>query len=142
MFGALADAVDLVDEDDARCLLARGAEQRLDLLDADAEVHRREVAACHLDEAGIRFPGQRLGQLGLAGAGFAGQQHALGWARAKPRIGLRVAQVGGDVAQRLLGLAGADHVIEADLAALALDLETAAAHRQVDQRQNQHQGER
>src|SRR5690606_14577301 len=76
LLATAADAVDLVDEQDARSVLAGGAEQGLDLVDADAEVHGGEVAAGDLDEVRPAFAGQGAGQLGLAGARLAGEQHA------------------------------------------------------------------
>ncbi len=142
LLGALADAVDFVDEDDARRLLAGGAEQRLDLLDANAEIHRGEIAAGDLDEAGIRLTRQRLGQLGLACAGLAGQQHALGRAGAETGIGGRIAQVGGDVAERLLGLGGADDISEGHAAAFSLDFKATGLHGEEHRRADQQQGDR
>jgi len=142
LLGALADAVDLVDENDARRLLARGAKQRLDLLDADTEVHRGKVAAGHLDEAGVGFGCQCLGQLGLAGAGLAGQQDALRRAGAQRGVGGRIAQVGGDVVERLLGFVRADDVGETDAAALALHGEAAGLQGEEQRRADQQQGDR
>ena len=139
LFSALADAVDLVDEDDARRLLARGTEQRLDLLDANAEIHRGEIAAGHLNETGIGFGGQCLGQLSLAGARLASKQHAFWRARTQRSVGSRIAQIGGDIAKRLLGFAGANHIGKADAAAFALDREGLALDCKVGEGADQQQ---
>ena len=141
LLAALADAVDLVDEDDARCLAPGAAEQCLDLLDADAEVHRGEVAAGDLDEAGAALGGQGLGQLGLAGAGRAGQQYALGRPGAEARVTLRITQAGTDVHQCLLGFMGADHVAKTDAGALLLGAVGPQLQADVAQRQQADQQE-
>ncbi len=73
-----ADGVDLVDEDDGRRLLAGGLEQVADPAGADADEHLHEVRAAHRQEGHAGLAGDGAGEQGLAGAGRADEQHALG----------------------------------------------------------------
>ena len=110
---ALAQAVDLVDEDDARCAGASAREQLLHLADAGAVEHRAEVRAVHRDEVRAALAGQRARQQRLARAWRAVEQHAARGACAHRGVLRRVLHEGGHALQRLLRIVGADHVGEA-----------------------------
>ena len=73
-----ADGVDLVDEDDGRRVLLGLLEQVTDARGADADEHLDEVRAGDRVERHARLAGDRAGEQGLAGAGRAVEQHALG----------------------------------------------------------------
>ncbi len=73
-----ADGVDLVDEDDRRGVGLGLLEQVADAAGADADEHLDEVGAGDRVERDARLARDGAGQQGLAGAGRAVQQHALG----------------------------------------------------------------
>ena len=73
-----ADGVDLVDEDDRRGVLLGLLEQVADAGGADTDEHLDEVGAGDRVERHAGLAGDRAGEQGLAGAGRAVEQHALG----------------------------------------------------------------
>ena len=73
-----ADGVDLVDEDDARCILARLAEQVPDARRPDAHEHLQELGARDAQERHLRLARNRFGQQRLARPRRAGQNGTLG----------------------------------------------------------------
>ncbi len=78
------EAVELVDEDHGRRDLAGAGEQTGDLLLALAIPFGEKVGRFGGDEIGFRLPSGRLGEQGLAGAGRAVEQEALGRPYAEP----------------------------------------------------------
>ena len=72
------DGVDLVDEDDGRGVLLGLLEQVAHAAGADADEHLDEVRAGDRVERHARLAGDGAGEQGLAGAGRAVQQDALG----------------------------------------------------------------
>ncbi len=75
---ALADGVDLVDEDDRRGALSGVVEQVADPGGADPHEHLHERRPGHRDERHAGLAGDRAGDQGLAGAWRADHEHALG----------------------------------------------------------------
>ena len=73
-----SDGVDLVDEDDRRGVLLGLLEQVAHAGGADADEHLDEVGAGDRVERDAGLTRDRAGQQGLAGAGLAVEQHALG----------------------------------------------------------------
>ena len=73
-----ADGVDLVDEDDRRGVRLGLLEQVADPGGADADEHLDEVGTGDRVERHARLAGHGAGEQGLAGAGRAVEQHALG----------------------------------------------------------------
>ena len=72
------DGVDLVDENDRRCLLTGALEQVAHPGGADPDEHFHEVRAGHRHERDTRFAGHGPRQEGLAGAWRADEEDALG----------------------------------------------------------------
>ena len=83
------EAVELVDEDHRRRDLAGAGEQAGDLLLALAIPFGEEVGGFGGDEIRLAPRARRLGEQGLAGAGRAVEQEALGRADAEPAEGFR-----------------------------------------------------
>ena len=83
-------AVELVDEDDGRRDLAGAGEQAGDLLLALAIPFGQQVRGFGGDEIGLGLARGGLGEQGLAGAGRAVEQEALGRADAEPAEGFGV----------------------------------------------------
>ena len=81
---ALADRVDLVDEDDGGRALARLGEQVTDPGRADADEQLDEAGPGHGEERHVRLARHRAGQQRLAGAGRPDHEHAAGHHRARP----------------------------------------------------------
>jgi len=104
--------VDLIDEDDARAVAFGLVEQVTHAAGAYADEHLHELGAGNAEEGDARFPGDGLGQEGLAGAGAAYQQHALGDARAKLDELLRLLQELDDFPELFLGFIHAGHIVE------------------------------
>ena len=73
----LADGVDLIDKDNARCLFLGLLEQVTHLRRAHADEHFHKLRTAHGKERHIRLAGDGLGKHGLAGSGRAYKQHAL-----------------------------------------------------------------
>ena len=106
------DGVDLVDEHDRRGVLLGLLEEVADPARADADEHLDEVRAGDRVERDAGLAGDGAGEQGLAGAGRAVEQHALG------DLGADGLELGGlleellDLAELLDGLLAAGHVGE------------------------------
>ncbi len=100
-----ADGVDLVHEDDGRCLLAGRLEQVPDPAGADADEHLHEVRPAHRQEGHAGLAGHGPGQEGLARSRRADEQDPLG-------------DLGADVAEAVRGLQEVDDLADLDLDAL------------------------
>ena len=87
-----ADGVDLVDEDDARAVLLGLLEQVAHPRGADTDEHLDEVGTGDREERHAGLTGDGARQQGLAGAGRAVEQHALGDLGAQRLIAGRVLQ--------------------------------------------------
>ena len=110
----LADGVDLVDEDQARGLGLGLGEEAADTSGADADVHLHEVGAGEGEERHVGLARDGAGQQGLAGAGRADQQHALGDAAAEGGVSLGGAEEADDLLELLDRLLQAGDVAEGD----------------------------
>ena len=110
-----AHRVDLVDEDDARRVLLGLLEQVTHPRGADADEHLHEVRARDGEERHTRFAGHRAREQGLAGAGRAVQQHALGDLRAQGLIPAGVLEEVLDLVELLDRLVGTRDVGEGGL---------------------------
>ena len=97
-----ADRVDLVDEDDRLAHPAGLLEQVADAAGADADEHLHEVGTGDRQEADAGLTGDGAGEQGLAGAGRADEQHALGDAGADLAEPLGHAQEVDDLGDLLL----------------------------------------
>ena len=113
----LTDCIDLIDEDDAGCLLLGLLEQVTDLGSAHADEHLHEFRSGHREERYICLTGNRLCQHGLAGSGRADEQHALGHGGTDLLVLGRVLQVGDDLLEIVLCLLLTGHIREADAVA-------------------------
>ena len=113
-----ADRIDLIDEHDAGRVLLGLLEHVAHARGADADEHLDEIGARDGEERHVGLAGDRSGEQGLAGAGRADQQHALGDAAADLLELLRVPQELDDLLQLLLGLVDAGDVVEGDPAVL------------------------
>ncbi len=109
-----AHGVDFVDEDETGRVLLALHEQVAHARCAHAHEHFHEVGTGNGEERHARLAGNRTGKQGLAGAGRADQQHALGNAPAKAGELARVGQEFHHFAQLFLGLVHARHVLEGD----------------------------
>ena len=110
-----AHSVDLVNKHDSRGVLLGLLEQVPDAAGAHAHVQLHEIGAGDGQEAHAGLPCHGLGQQGLAGAGRAHQQHALGNPGPQRQVLLGVLQELHDLPELLLLLIGAGHVVESDL---------------------------
>ena len=110
-----ADGVDLVDEDDAGRVLLALLEEVADARGADADEHLDEVRAGDREERDVRLAGDRAGEEGLARAGRADQEHALGDLAAELLELLRVLEELDDLLELDLGLLDARDVLERHL---------------------------
>ena len=107
-----ADGVDLVDEDDARRRFLGLLEHVAHAAGADADEHLDEVRAGDGEEGHARLAGDGAGEQGLAGAGRADQQRALGDLAAEPGELARVLQIFDDLLELLARLVDAGDVGE------------------------------
>ncbi len=134
------DSVDLVDEDDAGRVLLGLLEEVAHPRGAHADEHLDEVRARDAEERHAGLAGDGACQKGLAGAGRAVEQDALGDARAELLELLRVLEELLDLLEFLDRLVGAGDVLERDLGGVggeplgsalaeAHDLRSAALHR-------------
>ena len=114
-----AHGVELVDEDDGRRVLAGLLEQPPDARGAQAGEHLDERGGRLGEELGAGLLGHGLGEQRLAGAGRPVEQDALGHARAEVAEALGVLEELDHLAQLVLGLVGAGHVVPADGLVLA-----------------------
>ena len=113
-----ADGVDLVDEDDAGSVLLALLEEVAHPARADADEHLHEVRSGDREERHVGLTRNRAREQGLAGAGRAHQQEALGISAELLEL-LRVLQVLDDLEQLVLRLFDAGDVLEGDLLARA-----------------------
>ena len=111
-----ADGVDLVDEDDARCVLLGLLEHVAHAARANADEHLDEVRAGNREERHVRFTRDRACDQRLTGAGRTDQQHTARNAAAQTLEFARVAQEFDDLLQVLLGLVDTGDVLEGDAA--------------------------
>jgi hypothetical protein len=109
---ALADRVDLVDEDDGRGALAGLLEQVADPGRADADEQLHETGPGDREERHVRLARDRAGQQRLAGAGRADHQHAARHHGAGPAVPFRAAQEVHHLGDLRLGPLVAGHVGE------------------------------
>ncbi len=109
-----ADRVDLVDEDDAGCVLLALLEHVADARGADTDEHLDEVRARDGEERHVGLTGDGAGEQRLAGARRADEQHALGDLAAEALEFLRVLQVLDDLLELLLRFVDAGDVVEGD----------------------------
>ncbi|MND92397.1 hypothetical protein D3C80_845520 [compost metagenome] len=94
-----------------------------------AHEHLHELRAGDREKWHRRFPGDGLGDQGLAGAGWAYQQRALGHMGAKARIPRLVFQEGHDLGQLALDVVDTGHVGESHLGVVFdIDPRTRLAH--------------
>ena len=107
-----AHRVDLVDEDDARAVLARLLEQVAHTRGADADEHFHEVRAGDGVERHAGLARHGAGEQGLTGAGRAVQQHAARDLRAQLLVHGGVGEEVHHLVQLVHGLVRASHVRE------------------------------
>jgi hypothetical protein len=107
---ALADGVDLVDEDDRRGPLARLGEQVAHPGRPHAHEHLDEARPADREERDLGLPGHRPGQQGLAGARRAHHQDAPGRHGAGPGVALGLLEEVDHLADLELGALIAGHV--------------------------------
>ncbi|MCY1421289.1 hypothetical protein D9M71_369400 [compost metagenome] len=108
----LAQRIQLVDEDDAGRRLTRLLEQVADPRGADADEHLDEFRTGNGEKWHAGLAGHRLGHQGLAGAGRADQQDALGNPCAEAAVLGLVFEEGDDFLQLGLGLVDAGDIVE------------------------------
>src|SRR6202012_2107555 len=87
-----ADRVDLIDEDDARCVLLALLEEIAHAARAPPDQHLHKVRTGDGEERHIRLARNSARQQRLAGARGSDQQHTLGNAAAQLLVLLRLAQ--------------------------------------------------
>ena len=109
-----ADRVDLVDEDDARCIALRLVEEIAHAAGADADEHLHELRSGDAEEGHPGLAGDRPREQRLSGTRRSDQQDAARNARAQGRELLRVLEELDDFDQLLLGLFDAGDVREDD----------------------------
>ena len=110
------DRIDLVDEDDGRGGLGRLLENLAQPLFAFAIGRAHDLGPGDVEELGVALIGDRARQPGLAGAGRAMQQHALGRVDPEPLEQLRVAQRQLDhLAQRVDGVVHPAKIVIGDV---------------------------
>ena len=109
-----AHRVDLVNEDDAGSHLGGLLEQVAHPAGAHAHEHLHKVGAGDGEEGHPRLPCHGLGKQGLAGAGGADQQRALGQLRADLGVLLGIVEKINDLPQGLLGLVLPGHILKGD----------------------------
>ena len=105
-----ADGVDFVDEDDARRRFLGLVEHVADAAGADADEHLDEVRTGDGEEGHARFTRDGAGEQGLAGAGRADQQRALGNLAAEARELARVLEEFDDFLKLFAGFVDAGDV--------------------------------
>merc|ERR1719248_467448 len=111
--GALAaDGVDLIDEDDARRVLLRVAEQVADARRADADEHLDELRTGRGDEGHAGLAGHRAREQRLTGTGRALEEHTSRRLRADLRELFRVLEEVDDLDELELGRLAAGDVVE------------------------------
>ena len=128
------DGIDLVDEDDGRRDLARLREQLAHAARADADDHLDELGRARAEERHLGFAGCGAGEQRLARAGRAGEQHALGHARAEAAILLGLLEEVHDLVDLGLDLVDAGDVVEGHSHRLGIDALLPAAAEQAAHR--------
>ena len=111
---ALADGVQLVDEHEARCLLAGLLEEVADPSCADADEHLHEVRPADSEERDLGLTGDGPGQERLAGPRRTDEEDALGDPAADGFVLLRVPEEVHHLDELRLGLVNAGDVPERD----------------------------
>ena len=111
---ASADGVDLVDEDDAGCVLVGLFKEVTHTGCADTDVKLNKVRSCQGEKRHVRLSGYGLGKECFASAGRADQQGSLGELGADLDILARIVQEINDLLQRLLGFVLACDILECD----------------------------
>src|SRR5437762_13169929 len=91
-FAVLAQAIDFINEDDSRLVPGSLAENVPDTARAHADEDFVEIAPVRAEKIRLRFTSNGLGQHGLARAGRANQQDALGQRAAEAFVLFRIAQ--------------------------------------------------
>jgi hypothetical protein len=109
----LAQGVEFVDEDDARCLGLGLGEQVSYPGGPQADEHLDELRAAHAEERHPAFPGHGLGEQGLAGARGADQKHAARHPAADRGEAPRLLEKFDDLHEFLLGLIHPGDIVEA-----------------------------
>ena len=110
-----ADRVDLVDEDDAGCVLLALLKEVADARSADADKHLDEVRTGDGEEGYVGFASDCAGEQGLAGARRSDEQDALGDAAPETLEFLGLAQKLDDLLELFLGFVDAGDILEGDL---------------------------
>ena len=111
---AAADRIELVDEDDARLVSARIAEQPPDTRGADARIHLDEIRAAREQERHARFTGDRSGEQRLAGSRRADEQDAFRNVSADGREPIRMTKEIDDLLHFILRLVHPGDILEGD----------------------------
>src|SRR5207253_534333 len=99
-----ADRIELVDEDDRRRSLLGLREQIAHARGAHSDDRLDELRRRHREERYVRLAGDGAREQRLAGAGRAGEQHAVWNPRTETAVLFRLAQEVDDLAQLLLRL--------------------------------------
>jgi len=113
--------VNLVDEDDARRVAFSLIEQIAYPRGADTHEHLDEFGTADAEEWHASLTGHGAGNVRLAGAGRADQQHALGDLRAQRLEALRVLEEGDNFLQFFFGFLHARHFREGNGRLIALE---------------------
>ncbi|GBD19185.1 hypothetical protein HRbin27_01689 [bacterium HR27] len=113
-----ADRIQLVDEDDRRCLRLRALEQVAHPAGSDSDEHLDELGSADAEERDARFTGHRPRQQRLSGTGRTDQQHTTRQPRSDPVILGGILQKIDDLGEFRLRLLLARHVGERHLRAL------------------------
>ena len=125
-----AKRVEFVDEDDGGRALAGLLEQVADPGGADADEHFDKLGSRDREERHAGLTGNGAGEQGLAGAGRADEQDALGHAGAQPAVRGGVLEEIDDLPQFVLGFIDTGDVGESDLGiGFQIDLRLALADR-------------
>src|SRR5262249_3933928 len=103
------DGIDLIDEEDARAVLLGRLEHIADAAGPNANEHLDEFRARDGEERHAGLAGDGAGQQGLARAGWADQEHALGDPTPQPLKLLRVLEELDDLLELRLGVLQPGH---------------------------------
>ena len=113
--------VDLVDEDDGRCVLLRALKKLAHARGTHADVQLHELRTGDREEGSIRLAGDGLGEEGLTGSGRTVQQDAARDARTHLVELVRGRQELADLLELLHGLVLTGHVRERDVRTLLVE---------------------
>ena len=111
---AAADGVDLIDENNAGCILIGFFEQVTHTGGAHADIELDEIRARQGEKGHMRLTGHGLCQQSLSGSGRAHEQGSLGKLGADLDIAAGIVQEIDDLHQGFLGLVFTCHVLEGD----------------------------